>query len=502
MSLSISDFIRKSERGEPITPPTRVNGFQPGDLPGSFKTYEGGYYAVDDSKYGAIGSIHLRPKTLGASPWSTIGSGVFLENYQALNRYKVDIVISSGASGHCVLRGEFVGERVVRDHKGNRTFGETVYVDVSMEFLVGGVSGSGEPTIYVTAPYGVYQRPVSGSFDIGPIAITGGTGKSVKWTGAALPLKKTGVGWMVYCTSTTPLGRYWIESVTVTAGGKDYVVAQSSVIELIKGTSIPEPPLPPPEPEPVPVPVIVDVWGAKKSTTETVALGDEDGVVQWASTTTVEADGESRTEAEILPGRALTGYLPVPKTFRPIRNHQIKRSVEMADEASVGKFGRREKRIKFTGVDSWGALQQFGEYSLREAARCVEGTIVVSGNPFIRSGDTVSYDGHEWLVERATHNLGDWTTTLTARRILTGFEVGGIFVRASESVEKTIVRIIKDATGRVNNAVEGVIVRRIDSQRYLVRVVGREEEIEVVADYSIFGDLLVGSSVLIGRGTL
>jgi len=53
----------------------------------------------------------------------------------------------------------------------------------------------------------------------------------------------------------------------------------------------------------------------------------------------------------------------------------------------------------------------------------------------------------------------------------------------------------------VDNAVEGIITARIDSQRYLVRVMGREEEIEVMADYAIFGDLLVGSSVLIGRGT-
>jgi len=77
-----------------------------------------------------------------------------------------------------------------------------------------------------------------------------------------------------------------------------------------------------------------------------------------------------------------------------------------------------------------------------------------------------------------------------------------MFVRGSDSVEKTIVRIIRDAAGRVDNAVEGIITARIDSQRYLVRVMGREEEIEVLADYAIFGDLLVGSSVLIGRGTI
>ena len=49
---------------------------------------------------------------------------------------------------------------------------------------------------------------------------------------------------------------------------------------------------------------------------------------------------------------------------------------------------------------------------------------------------------------------------------------------------------------------EGVVTQQIDSQRYLVRIVGQEEELEVMADRALFGDLLVGSSVLIGRGTV
>jgi len=499
-SLSISEFLRKASRSEPITPPTRVNGFQPGDLPGAYITYQDGYYSVDDSKYGSVGSIHLRPRSTGVNPWSMIGTGVLLENFNYYGGYKTDIAITSGASGNFVLVGQFSGARVIRDYYGNRTFDYWQNVDIHLEFVVAGTGGGGSQ-ILVSTPYGVYQRPTTGSLDIGDITVQGGTKKSVQWSGAALPMRATSTGWTVYITSTTALGSYAIESVTATAGGVDYPVPSYAPIEIIAGSSTPVTPEPEPEPEPVPVPVIVDVWGVKKSTVETVSLGDADGNVQWTSSTTTEATGESRTEAEILPGSTITDALPVPKVFRPIETKQIKRSVEVADQSSVDLYGRREKRVRFSGVDSWGALQQFGEYSLVDAARCVEGILTIPGNPLIRAGDTANYNGHEWTVERATHSFADWTTLLTVRRIPTAQEIGGMFVRGSDSVEKTIVRIIKDAAGRVDNAVEGIITARIDSQRYMVRVVGREEEIEVLADYAIFGDLLVGSSVLIGRGT-
>lgn len=514
MSLSISDFIKKATKNEPITPPTRVNSFEPGNFPGKYRTYEGGYYAVDDPKYGGVGTIHLRPKSLGANPWSVIGSGVFLENFKGTNRYKIDLVISSAANGYCVLRGEFIGEEVIRE-QGRLAFGPAFNVDLSLEFLVGSSSTPPGPTpgpgptpspgneISVSVPEGSYQRPSSGTRDIAPITVSGGTGKAVNWSGTSLPLKKSGAGWMVQCSSTTPLGQYRIASVTVTAGGKDYVVSTPATIDIVSCSSTPPPAPPPPSPPPpVPVPVIIDVWGAVQSTSDTIVLGDEDGIVQWASITTVDANGESCTEAEILPNKTITGYLPVPKVFRPIQGKQIKRSVEIADAGAIERFGRREKRVRFSGVDSWGALQQYGEHALKDAARCVEGAITIPGNPYVRSGDAILYDGHEWLVERAVHNLEEWTTSLTVRRTLTKKEIGGVFVRASESPEKTIIRIIKDATNRVDNAVEGVVTQQIDSQRYLVRIVGQEEELEVMADRALFGDLLVGSSVLIGRGTV
>lgn len=76
-----------------------------------------------------------------------------------------------------------------------------------------------------------------------------------------------------------------------------------------------------------------------------------------------------------------------------------------------------------------------------------------------------------------------------------------MFIRATNSVEKTIVRIVRNASDRVNNAIEGVITARIDSQRYKVRMLGQDEEIEVIADPAIFNNLLVGTSVLVGRRT-
>lgn len=499
-SLSITDFLYKASKSIPIIPPARVSGFQPGDLPGSYITYKDGYYKVDDPQYGAVGSVHLRPRSVGTNPWSIVGSGVLLENFNYYNSYKTDIAITSGAAGTYTLVGQFAGARVIRDYYGNRTFDYWQNIDIHMEFVVNGETpGSGN--IWVTAPFGVFQRPSSGSIDIGDIVVSGAKAKSIQWAGKAISTRVTSTGWTLFITASSTLGTYTIVSVTATLNGVDHKVPVQNAIEIMKGSSIPDPDDPADPVDPVPVPVIVDVWGVKKSVVDTVSLGDADGIVQWTSTTHTEATGESSTEGEILPKASITDLLPTPKTFRPIEAKQIKRSVEIVDQASVDQFGRRERRVAFSGVDSWGALQQFGEGALIDAARCVEGILEIPGNPLIRAGDNVHYANSDWIVENATHTLDTWITRLTLRRIPTSQEIGGMFIRATNSVEKTIVRIVRNASDRVNNAIEGVITARIDSQRYKVRVLGQDEEIEVIADPAIFNNLLVGTSVLVGRRT-
>lgn len=165
-TLTPSQFIAKARTGEPMIPPITVRGFGPGDIPGGYRTYEGGSYKIDDPKYGAVGSKHLRPRTLGANPWSiAIGGGVLLENYNSVG-YKTDIVITKSANGHVVIRGEWAQATVIRDNRGNRVFGQWQNVDTRIEFDVSTTTPEPPPVdpakpFTVTAPSGVFARPSS-----------------------------------------------------------------------------------------------------------------------------------------------------------------------------------------------------------------------------------------------------------------------------------------------------------------------------------------------------
>jgi len=233
-----------------------------------------------------------------------------------------------------------------------------------------------------------------------------------------------------------------------------------------------------------------------------VALGDGSGNVEWAVTTRIEPDGIGRIDGEALPRRVISDYLTAPKIFRPVVRRTIKRSVTAKDSQSIENVGEREKRVRFTGVKSWDALIKYAESSLVDAARCVKATASIPCNPLIRAGDSVLYKDFTWIIERANHSFGDWTTTLTMRRIPLGSEIKGVFSAAPGSTESAIVKVVKDAANRVNNAVEGTVLEKLDARTYLVKVQNSDERRVVRSDHVIFGDLIVGTTILIGRGTL
>jgi hypothetical protein len=171
------------------------------------------------------------------------------------------------------------------------------------------------------------------------------------------------------------------------------------------------------------------------------------------------------------------------------------------DESSVERLGEHSKRVRFAGVDSWGALRVYAEQELIRASRCIQGMVTIPCNPMIRSGDIVDYNGHEWHVERAQHNFSDWSSHLTMWRQPKGYEIHGVFFGSPQSAEEAIVKVIRTATGRVDNAVEATVVERLDARTYRVRVAGRDEEIEIRSDHVLYGDLRVGATILVGRGT-
>ena len=287
----------------------------------------------------------------------------------------------------------------------------------------------------------------------------------------------------------------------------DAFVAENTVyapgeIEITSATGTPEDPYVPPtdpyvpEPPAPPSPPMIQT-----STVETTALGDADGNVEWVVVATTEADGTGKIEAEALPRRMISDYLPAPKIFRPIQQKSLKRSMTVEDKTSIEALGEQEKRVRFAGVDSWGALQQYAEAALKDAARCVRGKATIPCNPLLRSGDTVNYSGHEWYVERANHNFSDWTTSITMRRVPSGAEIAGVFFSSPGNAESAIVRVVKDATGRVNNAVEATVLQKLDARTYTVKVQNSDEIVTVKSDHVIFGDLIAGRTILIGRGT-
>lgn len=515
-TLTPSQFIAKARAGEPMIPPITVRGFGPGDIPGGYRVYEGGSYKIDDNKYGSVGSKHLRPRTLGANPWSiAIGGGVLLENYNPVG-YKTDIVITKSANGHVVLRGEWAQATVIRDNRGNRVFGQWQNVDTRIEFDVNNSAPEPPPIdpakpFTVTAPSGVFSRPSSGSksLAIGDMSMAPYINYSmavVTPSNLGLRTVSSGQKWSVSIKDTAKLGKFKIGVKALVKGSYVTIYADGEIeITATQGTpedpddppdypDVPDPPTPP-EPEPEPELVL------QKSSVETTALGDADGNVEWVVVATTEADGTGSIEAEALPRRMISDYLPAPKIFRPVQQKSLKRSMTVEDKASIEELGKQEKRVRFAGVDSWGALQQYAESALRDAARCVRGTATIPCNPMMRSGDTVNYNGSEWYVERANHNFSDWTTHITMRRVPSGAEIAGVFFSSPGNAESAIVRVVKDATRRVNNAVEATVLQKLDARTYTVKVQNSDEIITVKSDHVIFGDLIAGRTILIGRGT-
>jgi hypothetical protein len=456
---------------------------------------------------------------LGANPWSiAIGGGVLLENYNPVG-YKTDIVITKSANGHVVIRGEWAQATVIRDNRGNRVFGQWQNVDTRLEFDVSNTSPE-PPTpdpakpFIVIAPSGVFARPASGTLFIGNVKV------SVKQQSAMFVVSPSNPGfgvassgfdtWGLSIGPSTKLGKYKVgakllfsgQSVTVYADGEIEITQAGGTPEDPDDPPdypyVPDPPPPPPPPPPEPEePELV----LQKSSTETTVLGDADGNVEWVVVATTEADGVGRIEAEALPRRMISDYLLAPKIFRPIQQKSLKRSMTVEDAQSIEELGAQEKRVRFAGVDSWGGLQQYAESALKDAARCVRGTATIPCNPLLRSGDTVNYSGSEWYVERAQHNFSDWTSHLTMRRVPSGAEISGVFFSSPGNAESAIVRVVKDATGRVNNAVEATVLQKLDARTYTVKVQNSDEVVTVKSDHVIFGDLIAGRTILIGRGT-
>lgn len=514
-TLTPSQFISKARAGEALVPPVTVRGFGPGDIPGGHKAFEGGTYAINDPKYGNVGTKHLRPRTSGVNPWSiTMGGGVLLENYNPVG-YKTDIVITRSANGHVVIRGEWMMATVILDSRGNKTFGQWSGYDTRIEFDVSTTTPEPPPVdpakpFTVTAPSGVFARPESGSLSIGNVK------SSVKQQSAMFVVSPSNPGfgvassgfdtWRLSIGPSTKLGKYKVGAKLLFSGQYVTVYADGE-IEITQTGGTPEDPDDPidypitPDPPTPEVPEEPEELVLQMSTVETTALGDTDGNVEWVVVSTTEADGTGSVEAEALPRRMISDYLPAPKIFRPVQRRSLKRSMTVEDAQSVEELGAQEKRVRFAGVDSWGALQQYAESALRDAARCVRGMATIPCNPMMRSGDIVNYNSHEWHVERAQHNFSDWTTHVTMRRVPSGAEIAGVFFSSPGNAESAIVRVVKDATGRVNNAVEATVLQKLDARTYTVKIQNSDEIVTVKSDHVLFGDLIAGRTILIGRGT-
>lgn len=512
--LTPSQFISKARAGEPMIPPITVRGFGPGDIPGGYKAFEGGSYKIDDPKYGAVGTKHLRPRVLGSNPWSiAMGGGVLLENYNPVG-YKTDIVITKSANGHVVIRGEWSQAITILDNRGNKTFGQWTQVDTRIEFDVSNTDPEPPPVdpakpFTVTAPSGVFSRPESGTLSIGEMTMAPYINYSTAVVTPSNPGLRTvsaGQEWRLSIWDTANLGKFQVGVKALVKGSYATIYADGEIeITETQGEPVdpPKPPEPPitPYPPPPPPPEEVEELVLQMSTVETTALGDADGNVEWVVVATTEADGVGRIEAEALPRRMISDYLPAPKIFRPVQQKSLKRSMTVEDKASIEALGEQEKRVRFAGIDSWGALQQYAESALKDAARCVRGMATIPCNPLLRSGDTINYSGHEWYVERAQHNFSDWTTHITMRRVPSGSEIAGVFFSSPGNAESAIVRVVKDATRRVNNAVEATVLQKLDARTYTVKVQNSDEIVTVKSDHVIFGDLIAGRTILIGRGT-
>jgi hypothetical protein len=146
-------------------------------------------------------------------------------------------------------------------------------------------------------------------------------------------------------------------------------------------------------------------------------------------------------------------------------------------------------------------IEAYGRRLLQYYAEAVKGNMTISLNPALQSGDYVSYDGSTWRVETATHGLGEWLTSLTMLRAPTGVELAATSGTRGQTAEDALVQVIRDATGRVDNISEMVIIRRISRSWYIARDVRTGVEKEISLDYVLYGDLPSGVRVMVGRGS-
>jgi len=216
-----------------------------------------------------------------------------------------------------------------------------------------------------------------------------------------------------------------------------------------------------------------------------------------------EVDGDIVGSGHTVSDRArLSDFLPPAKQLETVRDVTDKRTYTFKDSDSIARLGLRERVVRLPDdVTSDAVIQSYGTYLLGYYAKCVEGSLNVSLNPIIRSGDTVVWAGATWDVDSATHNIGSWETQISMRRTPKGYEIADATAQTGRTPEEAIVQILRDATARVDNAAEMTIVERLARGYYRARNARTGEIEDVKADYSIYGSLPIGASILVGRSS-
>jgi hypothetical protein len=199
--------------------------------------------------------------------------------------------------------------------------------------------------------------------------------------------------------------------------------------------------------------------------------------------------------------------LQKPKEYYTIRDTTDKRTLIFKDQDSIDRLDLRERSVRWPEDDEgvpirdMAIINAYGAAMLRHYASCVEGRLKVGLNTEIRAHDQVTWDGWTWDVESASHDIDNWQTDISMRRVPAGYEIVEADRVAADTPEDAIVRVLRDATGRVDNAVEMTITERIGRSRYKARDSRTGEIRAITCDYVIHGTLPVGASVLVGRAS-
>lgn len=213
-------------------------------------------------------------------------------------------------------------------------------------------------------------------------------------------------------------------------------------------------------------------------------------------------DGEITRTSSSTDRKRLHDMLPLAQRLQTIREVKDTKVFEFKDEQSIEKIGLKERRVQRPDTMTIDAeIEAYGRSLLRYYAEAVKGSMAIPLNPAMQSGDYVSYDGNTWRVETATHDLGEWSTSLTLLRAPTGVELAATSGTRGQTAEDALVQVIRDATGRVDNISEMVIIRRISRSWYIARDVRTGVEKEISLDYVLYGDLPGGARVMVGRGS-